>query len=107
MSCISAKVNIIGSDIQASVFAISNGITATCRKITESLRPNISFDGCKLKANLTALGERLYANCSIVCTIAEIADYLEVSPTEVQWITDDIGVFFDVKSNVQWIVTTE
>ena len=52
-------------------------------------------------------GGGLVARCSIVCSLAHVADFLEITPTEIQWITDDIGVFFDVQSNVEWIITTD
>ena len=44
---------------------------------------------------------------SIVCSLSKVVEYLRVSPSDIQWITDDIGVFFDVESNVKWIVTTD
>ena len=44
--------------------------------------------------------------CSIVCTLSEVVGYISVTPKEIQWITDDVGVFFDVESNVDWIIVT-
>ena len=39
-------------------------------------------------------------------SVSEMVDFLRVTPTEIQWITDDMGVFFDVESNVDWIIVT-
>ena len=82
-------------------------LSANVSVISERLKASASMVGENLKATSTIISEKLKASCSIVCTIAELMDYLEVTPIEVQWITDDVGVFFDVKSNVQWIVTTD
>ena len=49
--------------------------------------------------------ERLQIRCGVVCTVSDFY-YLNVSPSDVQWITDDIGVFFDVESNVEWRILT-
>lgn len=82
-------------------------LTANISRVGEGLVTSVSRIGEGVVAGVSRIGEGLVARCSIVCTIAEITDYLEVTPIEVQWITDDIGVFFDVKSNVKWIITTD
>ena len=42
-------------------------------------------------------------NCSIVCNISKDA-YMKVSPSEVQWLSPDWYVIYEVKSNTDWIV---
>lgn len=43
--------------------------------------------------------------CGIVCSVADL-HYLRVSPQEVQWITPDEGVIYNVESDTDWIVLT-
>ena len=54
-------------------------------------------------ANLFAT---MKARCSIVCSLKELPKYLNVSPSEIQWISQDYGVIYDVESNVEWIIVT-
>ena len=61
--------------------------------------------GC-ISAKITPQGEHIRFKCSIVCTLKQIGDYLNVTPAEIQWITDDMGVYFDVQSNLDWIIVT-
>ena len=60
-----------------------------------------------LKVRASRIGSNLIVRCSVVCSLSEFAKWLNVSPSEVQWITDDVGVFYDVKSNVEWIITID
>lgn len=43
---------------------------------------------------------------SIVCSIKELKNYLNVSPEEVQWITPDYGIVYNVYSDMDWIIVT-
>ena len=58
-----------------------------------------------MRATSSDLGEHLKLRCSLVCSVSDLF-YMNVTPAEVQWITDDMGVYFDVESNVEWIVLT-
>jgi hypothetical protein len=62
--------------------------------------------GEELTANASILGQRLTGTVSIICSLADFVAILKVSSDEVQWITDDMGVYFEVESNVEWIVLT-
>jgi hypothetical protein len=57
------------------------------------------------KVTMENLLEGLKVMLSIVGSITELGKYLEVSPEEIQWITDDTGIYYDVYSNVNWIIT--
>ena len=91
MACIEPKVTLSLSYMTAKVTRIGEDITAQIIETSERLLTKIS---CTL--------EQLKVRCSIVCSLAEVEDYLEVTPAEIQWITDDMGVFYDVESNVEW-----
>ena len=104
MGCLNVSLTLQGGNLGAEV-NLNKGIIASASVASKSLVPQITFTG--LMAGLNELTSRLKAQCSIVCKLAELGKYLEVTPADVQWITDDIGVFFDVESNVEWIVITE
>lgn len=46
----------------------------------------------------------VHSSYSLVCAMTPVGPYLEVAPAEVQWITDDMGVVYDVQSNVEWTI---
>lgn len=46
-------------------------------------------------AKIIANGIELWSNA---------VPFLEVSPTEVQWLTPDSNIVYDVTSNVDWII---
>ena len=116
MACINASVRTIANDLSASVVTIGGGITAYqhtteqakvgITTLEQQVRASASRIGDGLNASSTRLGERLKATVSIICSLAEFVAFLKVSPDEVQWITDDMGVFYEVESNVEWIVLT-
>lgn len=97
MPCITAHMqDAVGACLSATVSRIGEGIKVGVRSLTEPI--NVSLRDL--------VDKHLSVRCSIVCSLTEVVDYLRVSPSEVQWITDDVGVFFDVESNVDWIVVT-
>ena len=57
-----------------------------------------------MQVEAVRLHEPLDVACRIICSVSDLANWLRVTPEEVQWITDDMGVYFDVVSNVEWIV---
>ena len=83
-------------------------LSATIRRAWDSLNARVSsVTESTVVLVDDAIGDHLNVRCSIVCSLAQVVRRLNVSPSEIQWITDDIGVFFDVESNVDWIVTTD
>lgn len=45
----------------------------------------------------------LRVSCGIVCDVNDTGGkYLDVSPDDIQWITEDIGVVYTVYSNTDW-----
>lgn len=97
MSCISPHIqDTVGSCLSATISRIGDGIRVSVQSITEPIGVLLS----------DAVEKHLRVRCSIVCSLSEITDYLNVTPKDIQWITDDMGVFFDVESNVDWIIVT-
>ena len=106
MSCLSVNITKATEDFRIGVERIGAQMSVNVEKATPALSIALSLIP-SLSATLSLIGERLKASVSIVCTVSEIKEWLKVSPQEVQWITDDMGVFYDVVSNVEWIVVTD
>lgn len=106
MSCLSVNITRATEGFQIGVERIGEQMSVNVEKTTPALSVALSLIP-SLSATLSLIGERLKASVSIVCTVSEIKEWLKVSPQEVQWITDDMGVFYDVVSNVEWIVVTD
>lgn len=50
-------------------------------------------------------GNHLKIECGIVCSVSDLP-YLRVSPQEVQWITPDEGIIYNVESDTDWVILT-
>lgn len=102
--------------INVSVYTADDGIIIypnvneqeNVNVITTNQQINITSSrvGDRLNTTTSRLGDRFEATVSIICSIEEFKAILKVSPDEIQWITDDKGVFFEVESNVEWIILT-
>lgn len=105
MSCIKVNIECKNENLLVAATSLGEKLKALVTA-THSIIPIVTAPesiSCKVT---NAVKDFLNVRCSIVCSLAEIADYLEVTPEEIQWITDDMGVFYDVQSNVEWIVVT-
>ena len=87
--------DVMGSCLSATISRVGGGISARIQNPCPSLGVSIADSEKHIKAR-----------CSIVCSLSEVSDFLWVTPTDIQWITDDMGVFYDVESNVDWIIVT-
>lgn len=106
MSCLSVNVNIIPSKFEVgttllnklnvNITKISNGLVILLNKINEDLKLNIS----------DIYQKHLTVSYGIVCRI-KTENYLQVSPEDVQWITEDSDIIYIVKSNTNWKIITE
>lgn len=94
MGCLNVKVTNLHNPIECGINRIGKGIKALLTRVGEPMN-----------AIATDIAEHLNVRCSIVCSVSDLR-YINVSPTEIQWITNDTGVFFDVESNVEWIIVT-
>lgn len=119
MACINAHMeDVTGSCLSATISRIGNGINARIQNVMGScLSATISRVGSGISARIqnfcSTLGvsvadseKHIKVRCSIVCTLSEVVGYINVTPKDIQWITDDMGVFYDVESNVDWIIVT-
>ena len=104
MSCLIASVDVERKELLAS-FSVA-GLKASLAAEMSSLKASI-FAKANMAASADLLQTPIKAAIQIVCTLADVGKYLDVTPADIQWITDDKGVVFDVKSNVEWIIITE
>lgn len=105
MGCINVKIIHNHTPIAATTARIGESITTLINRVENELHVDIERIGEQFKAIVANITKPIMANVSIVCGLSDFY-YMNVTPTEVQWITDDTGVFFDVESNVQWIIIT-
>lgn len=105
-SCLSATLSRIGRGLHATVNNLSNGLLTQIEGIGERLVATAVKTSEELVAQVAKVGSGLSVSCSVICTLDKVADFLEVTPADIQWITDDMGVFYDVESNVEWIIVT-
>lgn len=98
----------IGRDSQLSVETSLVQDIQSCKvvRVAEELKVKSSMMK-SLQVETSRLNQSLDIDCRLVCSLSDLAAWLRVSPDEVQWITDDMGVYFDVMSNVDWVVVIE
>ena len=106
LSCLSTSANLvvnrIGQSLDIAIDRCGNNIAVGIERLCSSLGVNIERYGNNLIANANDVLQNKHLNVTfgIVCNIGE--PYLRVSPSEVQWITSDEIIFYDVESNVNW-----
>ena len=105
MGCLNVVISRVGEAPNLQVSRIG-GVIAKVSSITEPLKVAASLAVEPFKVLASNIKKRLNISCSVVCSLADLF-YLNVSPEDVQWITDDIGIVYEVESNVKWIVVTE
>lgn len=106
MSCLSCNINIVPfkfevgttllNKLNVNVTNIGNNLIIVLDKINEDLKLNIS----------DIYQKHLTVSYGIVCSI-KTENYLQVSPEDVQWITEDSDIIYIVKSNTNWKIITE
>lgn len=94
MSCLSVDVKLLRNPLVLSTERIG-GISA-----------NVSLASVPLVLKIADAARHLSVRCSIVCSIKELHNYLKVSPKEIQWITPEYGIVYNVESDLDWIIVT-
>lgn len=103
MSCLNSKVKLITSSIISLVRLIDKLYLSI-----DNLNPILNILISKNNSDLFITIEdkhssHLRVSCGIVCDVNDTGGkYLDVSPDEIQWITEDIGVVYTVYSNTDW-----
>lgn len=102
MSCINVKINRISNSPIFEVTRIGESIESTITPLINSLKvciPQIE----ELHINIKSYINKIKTNFSIVCSIND-TPYLKVSPEDIQWISPDYYVVYEVKSNTDWTI---
>lgn len=97
MGCLHVKITPIENHISPVVSLLNKELQIT----------TISPDTFGLIPVLTDLYENhLKVVCSLICSL-NVKRYIEVSPEEIQWLTEDTDITYIVKSNIDWEIITE
>lgn len=83
------------TDINTSIEKISNINT-----FVELLNPSINAEALRK-------GIDINVKCRVVCSLSQLDKFLKVTPENIQWITNDTGVYYDIESNVEWIIVVD
>ena len=97
MSCLNIVSTIIGNIFKATGQVSRNNVSSS---VIGNIFQATGISKIQI-TNASLVGSIVNVSGSVVCVKPP---YLIVSPNEVQWITNDIGVFYDVQSNTTWIV---
>ena len=113
MGCLKGYVRRIGA-IKALAKRISESLSVdvvpsefmsvAVESLSKPIVPSLKLSVKPLSLSIADSTPHFNLTCSVVCSL-ENTVWLRVTPEEVQWITDDIGVFYDVESNTSWTVT--
>lgn len=94
MGCINVNISELSYRISHSISWLG-GITVDVFRADKPINCGIADASTHLRIN-----------CGIICSVNNYNEYLRVSPKDIQWITNDIGVFYTVESNTDWVVVT-
>lgn len=101
MSCLNVQIKMMGYSPIVRINKLNN-FFIEINKINTFLNPSVLDISDKLRLSTKlVVNKQLNISCSIVCTAKEFT-YLNVSPQEVQWITPDMCIVYNVKSNTTW-----
>lgn len=104
--CLSSIISRIGEGIKVRVnnFFIPHSVLVN--DCAEHINATCDVHLPKTVSVTDIINKHLNVRCSIICSLSEVIEFLKVTPSDIQWITDDMGVFYEVESNVDWIIVT-
>lgn len=70
----------------------------------EDFEAMVSLANLPIDLSVHDTSKHLTVKCNLVCTVEEVETYLRVSPKEIQWITDGMGIVYKVESNTNWVI---
>lgn len=102
MSCINVNIQRENTSPILKIYKLNESIEGviTC---FNTISGKIFLDQKFINANILPKVTNININCSIVCSISN-DEYLRVSPEEVQWLSPDWYIIYEVKSNTDWII---
>lgn len=103
---IKAACLVIANEAKISIASSVDPFVVAMTIIGGNVNATINMANKELVAIVSDVSSRLKTRCSVICSINDLSTYLNVSPEEIQWITEDVGVVYNVESNTNWIVVT-
>lgn len=94
MSCLSVDVKLLTKPLVLFTERIG-GMSA-----------KVSLASVPLVMAVADIAKHPVMRCSIVCSLKELGNYLRVSPQDIQWITPEYGIVYNVESDMDWIIVT-
>lgn len=106
MGCLQASITRIGAILKGTVTRAVPSLRVYIDRAADLVSASVILLNKPVRAVVTDAAIHPTVKISMVCTLAELREYLFVSPEEVQWVTPDYGIVYNVESNVEWIVIT-
>lgn len=103
---INTELSNCNSDIDLIVSNLIVNINASIEKTFDIntfiglLNPVINTEALRKSININV-------KCRVVCSLSQLDKFLKVTPENIQWITNDTGVYYDVESNVEWVIVVD
>lgn len=116
MGCLHVKITPIENHISSVVSLLNKELQVTttpydtfdinATSIINPIEIQVLNNTSSLIPVLTDLYEdHLKVVCSLICNL-NVKGYIEVSPEEIQWLTEDTDITYIVKSNTDWRILT-
>lgn len=111
MGCINVKVSTDNSDINVTSkvnkpievvvtpFICDCNVECSCINGINVITNIVPISNIIVTPHITGISVK----CGLVCSLADVL-YVRVSPQEVQWITEDEVIVYNVESNTNWII---
>ena len=103
---ISPVVSLLNKELQITT-TFPDTLDVNITSITNPIEIRVLNNTFGLIPVLTDLYENhLKVVCNLICSL-NVKGYIEVSPEEIQWLTEDTDITYIVKSNIDWEIITE
>lgn len=111
MGCINVKVSTNNSDINVTS-KVNKPIAVIVTPFICNCNVECScINGINVTTNIVPIRNIIVTphingisvKCGLVCSLADVL-FVRVSPQEVQWITEDEVIVYNVESNTNWII---
>lgn len=105
-SCLSVVVTCTHTNISPLITKVNEGLICKVRRLNELLA-KCFIRGERISIDVKCTHKPLNVKCNIVCTLKEVINRLSVTPSDIQWITPDYGIMYEVESNTDWIIIVD
>lgn len=103
---INTELSNCNSDIDLALSNLITDINASIEKIS-NINTFISLLNPLINSEIIRKSIDINVKCRVVCSLSQLDKFLKVTPENIQWITNDTGVYYDVESNVEWVIVVD